>query len=231
MAPFGPFPPGGPAPGIVDWVTVLAGDGPTRDAALAELHSVLVRVARSEVRRRGSSGLGLAGPEVDDLAHQAADDALVAIIGKLGSFRGESRFTTWAYRFVIREVSSKLGRHFWRHPAAAMDDQDWERLPDRLGTDPADQAQQRDLVVALRTAVEEELTERQRFVFTAIVVDGVPLDALAVRLDSNRNALYKTMFDARRKIRAALVAKGYLAHRPAHGSDDVQTPTAAVTRR
>lgn len=85
-------------------------------------------------------------------------------------------------------------------------------------------------MVALRTVVEEELTERQRLVFTAIVVDGVPVDALAVRLDSNRNALYKTMFDARRKIRAALVAKGYLAPDSAHGSGQVQTPTAAVTR-
>jgi RNA polymerase sigma-70 factor (ECF subfamily) len=230
MAPFGSSDRDGPAQGIVDWVTVLAGDGPTRDAALAELHGVLVRVAGSEVRRRSRTGLRLAGPELDDLADQAADDALLAVIGKLGSFRGESQFTTWAYRFVILEVSSKLGRHFWRHPAASIDDPDWERLPDRLGTDPADQAQQRDLVVALRTVVEEELTERQRLVFTAIVVAGVPVDALAVRLDSNRNALYKTMFDARRKIRAALVAKGYLAPDSAHGSGQVQTPTAAVTR-
>ncbi len=224
MAPFGSSERDGPAQGTVDWVTVLAGGGAVRDAALAELHGLLVRVARSEMRRRSGTALRLAGPELDDLAHQAADDALLAIIGKLGSFRGESRFTTWAYRFVILEVSSKLGRHFSRPPAASMDDHDWERLPDRLGTAPADQAQQRDLVVALRTVVEEELTERQRLVFTAIVVDGVPVDALAVRLDSHRNALYKTMFDARRKIRGALVATGYLAPGSAHGSDHVQTP-------
>jgi RNA polymerase sigma-70 factor, ECF subfamily len=86
----------------------------------------------------------------------------------------------------------------------------WDRLPDRFGTSPADHAERQDLVAALRCAVEEELTERQRRVFVAIVVNGVPLDALVVQLGSSRNAIYKTMFDARRKLRAALAAKGYL---------------------
>jgi RNA polymerase sigma-70 factor (ECF subfamily) len=74
------------------------------------------------------------GRELDDLAHQAAADAMLAILAKLGSFRGESRFTTWAYRFVVLEVSSKLGRHYWRrHPAEHLEAEDWDRLPDRLG--------------------------------------------------------------------------------------------------
>ncbi len=212
----------------VDWVAALRGLGPRREAALAELHAILVRIAQAEVGRRGNR-LRLAGPELEDLADQAADDALVAITAKVDTFRGESRFTTWAYAFVIREVSNKLGRHFWRRPTATMDTADWERLPDRFGMGPAVDAQHRDLVHALRLVVEEELTELQRRVFTAIVVDGIPLDALAVRLGSNRNALYKTMFDARRKIRAALVAKGYLdvSH---NGSPGVQAPIQEVKR-
>ena len=87
---------------------------------------------------------------------------------------------------------------------------DGELPPDRFGRGPAENATHRDLVQALRRVVDEELTEHQRRVFTAIVVDGIPLDALAVRLDSNRNAIYKTMFDARGKLRAALAANGYL---------------------
>src|SRR5215469_13122816 len=83
-----------------DWPEALAGTGPRREEALARLHQLLVRIARSEVARRGPR-LRLAGPELDDLAYQAAADALVAITGKLGQFRGESRFTTWAYKFVI----------------------------------------------------------------------------------------------------------------------------------
>ncbi len=205
------FPPGMPDPASAEWIRTLGGVGAERDQALARLHELLLRVARAEIHRRGGQPR-ITGPELDDLAHQAAADALLAITGKLDQFRGESRFTTWAYKFVIFEISSKIGRHFWQHPAApvALDAEDWERLPDRFGMGPADQAQWQSLITALRRAVEDELTERQRRVFVAIVLNGVPLDALVVQLGSSRNAIYKTMFDARRKLRAALAANGYL---------------------
>ena len=134
----------------------------------------------------------------------------MAITAKLGEFRGDSRFMTWAYKFVILEVSTKIGRHFWRHPSVPMDTEDWERLPDRFGLDPARESEWHELVAALRRAVNEVLTQHQRRVFVAIVMAGTPVDALAAELDTNRNAIYKTMFDARRKIRAALAADGYL---------------------
>ena len=186
-------------------LTVPAG----REPALARLHGLLLRVARAELRRRSLPAF-VEGREQDDLAHQAADDALLAITTKLDRFRGESRFTTWACKFVILEVSAKLGRHYRRNPPAPMSGDAWERIPDRFGADPAEYAESRELAAALRRAVTEVLSERQRRVFVAIVVDGIPLDALAVELGSTRNALYKTMFDARRKIRAHLVAHGYL---------------------
>ena len=194
-----------------EWLRALAGTGPQREAALARLHEMLVRIARGEVRRRGPR-LRITGPELDDLAYQAAADALLAITGKLGQFRGESRFTTWAYKFVIFEVSAKIGRHFWRHPAVPLDTEDWDRLPDRFGFDPAQEAEWRDLLAALHRAVDEKLTARQRAVFVAIVLNNVPLDTLVIELASNRNAIYKTLFDARRKLRAALVANGYMGH-------------------
>jgi RNA polymerase sigma-70 factor, ECF subfamily len=194
-----------------EWLQVLAGTGPRREAALARLHEMLVRIARGEVRRRGPR-LRITGPELDDLAYQAAADALLAITGKLGQFRGESRFTTWAYKFVIFEVSAKIGRHFWRHPGVPLGAEDWDRLPDRFGFDPAQEAEWRDLLAALHRAVDEQLTVRQRAVFVAIVLNNVPLDTLVIELASNRNAIYKTLFDARRKLRAALVANGYMGH-------------------
>src|SRR6516162_8272613 len=192
-----------------EWPRALAGTGPRREEALARLHGLLLRIARSEVARRGPR-LQLTGPELDDLAYQAAADALVAITSKLGQFRGESRFTTWAYKFVIFEVSAKIGRHFWRHPGVRLDAEDWERLPDRFGFDPAQQAEWRDLLAALHRSVDQELTARQRRVFVAIVLNNVPLDALVIELACNRNAIYQTLFDARRKLRAALAADGYL---------------------
>lgn len=192
-----------------EWVGALAGAGRRREVALARLHELLVRIARGEAARRGPR-LAITGPELDDLAFQAAADALVAITGKLGQFRGESRFTTWVYKFVIFEVSAKIGRHFWRHPAVRLDAEDWEQLPARFGADPAHQAEWGDLFAALRRAVDTELTSRQREVFVAIVLNDVPLDTLVMHLGSSRNAIYQVLFDARRKLRAALAANGYL---------------------
>ena len=196
-----------------EWIRALNAAGAVRDSALARLHGLLVRAAVRELRRR-EAATWVPGRELDDLAHQAAGDAMVALLGKLGSFRGESRFTTWAYRFVILEVSSKLGRHYWRqHPAEHLESEDWARLPDRLGAGPGEDAEHAELVKAVRQAVDVTLTEHQRFLFVAVVLNEVPLDALVARLGTNRNAIYKVIFDARRKIRAFLVANGYLEER------------------
>jgi RNA polymerase sigma-70 factor (ECF subfamily) len=204
-------------PESAEWLRTLGATGARREAALARLHATLLRIAFGELRRRGGR-LNVSGPELDDLAHQAAADAMLAIVNKLGAFRGESRFTTWAYKFVIFEVSTKIGRHYWRDPPLALGTEDWDRLPDRVGLEPAQQAQGRDLITAVHRAVDAELTERQRRVFVALVLDGVPLDALAVELGATRNAVYKTLFDARRKLRAVLTANGYLDYDTARRS-------------
>jgi RNA polymerase sigma-70 factor (ECF subfamily) len=196
----------------VVWLRRLVGGGRERQAAERELHARLVRIALAEVRRRAAS-TPVTGPELDDVAHQAAGDAMLAILAKLGHFRGESRFITWAYRFVILEVSSKLGRHYWRNPPVALDAGQWERLPDRFGIDPALHAESAGILAEVRRVVDEELTAHQRRLFVAIVVDEIPLDAVAAELGLRRNAIYKVIFDARRKIRRALVANGYLEER------------------
>jgi RNA polymerase sigma-70 factor (ECF subfamily) len=190
-----------------EWLRVLDRGAADHESGLRRLHERLLRIARSELHRRATS---IAGPELDDLAHQAAADAMVPILAKLGSFRGESRFTTWAYRFVILEVSNKLGRHYWRDHTVSLDDEQWGAFPDRLGVDPHELVEARRLVAVVRAAVDEHLTEHQRAVFVDVVLNGVPLDALCARDGTTRNAVYKTVFDARRKIRAALVANGYL---------------------
>jgi RNA polymerase sigma-70 factor, ECF subfamily len=192
------------------WVRRLASEAQAdRQGAERDLHQRLVRIARSEVRRRSAS-TPITGLELDDVAHQAADDAMLAVLAKLAEFRGDSRFTTWAYKFVMLEVSSKLGRHYWRNPTVPLDAEQWDRLPDRLGLDPHEHAEAACLVAEIRRVVGTELTAHQRRIFTAIVVDGIPLNALAVKLELPRNTIYKVIFDARRKIRRALVAGGYL---------------------
>jgi RNA polymerase sigma-70 factor (ECF subfamily) len=197
-------------PESAGWLRRLsAGNGAPRQEAERELHVRLLRIALAEVNRRSAS-TPVTGPELTDVAHQAADDAMLAILAKLAEFRGESRFTTWAYRFVILEVSSKLGRHYWRNPTVALDAGQWERLPDRLGIDPQQHAESVGVLAEVRRVVDSELTAHQRRIFVAVVVDGIPLDALAAKLGLQRNAIYKVIFDARRKIRRALVANGYL---------------------
>lgn len=190
------------------WLASLSATGAVRDEAVARLHALLVRVCRKELSRRADPAVVPAG-ELADLAVQAGGDATVAVLAKLASFRGESRFTTWAYKFAVFEVSSVLGRRHWRVPQQRLDEDQWASLPDRLAAGPAELAEVGSLVLLVRGIVERELTPHQRDVFVALVVHGVPLDALVAQRGTNRNAVYKTMFDARRKIRDALVANGY----------------------
>jgi RNA polymerase sigma-70 factor (ECF subfamily) len=161
-----------------------------------------------ELSRRRGQLRAISGPEFDDLAQQAADDALVNILDKLGEFRGLSRFTVWAYKFVMFEVSAKVSRHAWRRQPPQTEELQWDRLADRMAIRPEDWLEQRAQLDALSRAIAE-LTDRQREVFVAVALNEVPIDVLAMKLGTNRNALYKNLFDARRRLRTALVAAGY----------------------
>jgi RNA polymerase sigma-70 factor, ECF subfamily len=189
------------------WVAALGGDGAERDDAETRLHGALLRVARSELSRRHGQ-LNVSGPELDDLAHQAAADAMVAIMARLDQFRGESRFTTWAYKFVMFEVSGKVARHAWRRHPPSLDASMWERLPDSLAPRPGDRLEQQEQLGALSAAIGG-LSDRQREVFVAIALNDLSIDVLAVKLGSNRNAIYKNLFDARRNLRARMAAAGH----------------------
>jgi RNA polymerase sigma-70 factor (ECF subfamily) len=191
------------------WLDGLRSDGARHDQIARDLHAVLLRAARREINRRRVWLGGATGPELDDLAHQTADDALVAIIDNLDSYRGASRFTTWAYRFVMNLASIKTTRHLWSGRRVEFDDVDWARLPNRLGVSPDRRSEQNAQLAALRDALEGSLSSRQREVFVAVALNDVPIDVVASRLNSNRGAIYKTLFDARTKLRASLAAAGY----------------------
>jgi RNA polymerase sigma-70 factor, ECF subfamily len=190
------------------WVKQLQPGHPRREQTVAKLHEVLLRVARHELARRRAMLGSIGGPEFDDLAQQATDDALVNVLAKLSEFQGLSRFTTWAYKFVVFEVSGKVARHAWRRQPPSRQEFAFERLPDPLGTRPGDRLELQDQLEALRIAIGE-LTERQREVFVAIALNDVPIDVLAVELGTNRNAIYKNLFDARRNLRTRMAAAGY----------------------
>jgi RNA polymerase sigma-70 factor, ECF subfamily len=187
------------------WVEALAGRGPRREDAIERLHALLVRAARFELARRGRRP-GIGGAE--DLAMQAADDALMAILAKLDTFRGESRFTTWAYKFAVLEAASKARGRLWEGREIPLDATGWGKLADPAALPDGD-AQTAELFASLRDAIAGTLTPHQREVFTAIALNDVPIDVLATRRSTTRGALYKTLHDARCKLRAQLAKEGF----------------------
>ncbi|HEY3772775.1 MAG TPA: sigma-70 family RNA polymerase sigma factor [Solirubrobacteraceae bacterium] len=189
------------------WLDALVGDGAAREEAIAGLHALLLRAAHLELTRRGAADR-CDLRELDDLAVQSADDALVAVLAKLDQFRGASRFTTWAYKFAILEAGVKLRRHEWRHRELPLEPEDWSQPRDARPSPPA-LAEQSELLSAIRGAIETELTPHQREVLVAIALGDVPIDVLCERLGTTRGALYKTIHDARRKLRRRLEADGY----------------------
>src|SRR5262249_474173 len=136
-------------------------------------------------------------------------DATTAILAKLGGFRGESRFTTWAYKFAVLEVSARLRRRAWKARQGALDEAGWGRLADPPQAPPPPPHQPTPPHEG-RQPVQTTLTHRQRSVFLAAVAGEIPLDVIAERTGSSRGAVYKMLHDARRKLRASLVATGHL---------------------
>lgn len=190
-----------------DWIVALSVEGPKRHHALRRLHALLLRAARHQVRRMDTL-LDGAGPDVaDELTHQAADEAMVALLAKLHTFQGRSRFTTWAYKFGILQAATAVRSHAWRTRQVVLDD---SSVTVDLGPSVEEYAETADLARAVRRAIDETLTPHQRRIMLALLVDEVPIDVLAERLGTNRNALYKTLHDARVRVRADLTAAGFL---------------------
>ncbi|HWC27763.1 MAG TPA: sigma-70 family RNA polymerase sigma factor [Solirubrobacteraceae bacterium] len=175
---------------------------------MLRLHTLLLRAARFEVARRRHVLPYLRGGDHDDLAQQAADDALVAVLAKLPQFRGDSRFTTWAYKFALYEAAVKLRRRAWQDRELPLQPEAWPAFASRE-LSPAEHAAENELLAALRRAMAERLSEHQREVLVAVTLNGIPIDVLAERLNTTRGALYKTLHDARKKLRATLVADGF----------------------
>jgi RNA polymerase sigma-70 factor, ECF subfamily len=189
------------------WVSDLAIEGRAGEGARRRLHELLLRAARFEINRRRGSHPHLRGGDLDDVAHQAAGDAMVAILGKLDTYRGDSRFTTWAYKFALLEAAVKLRRRAWQGQEVPIEPEHWAVL---AGSDesPAASAEGRELLGTVAAAIETVLSPHQREVLVAIALNGVPIDVLAERLNTTRGALYKTVHDARKKLRVHLAKCG-----------------------
>lgn len=190
------------------WLHSLASTGPERTDAVERLHALLLRAAHFEIARRERSVGGDSG-STEDLAVQAADDALVAVLSKLETYRGESRFTTWAYKFALLEAAVKARSRPWQTREVPLEaDGSAQALSDTRAST-AGEAEASELIHAVGEAIAVALTPHQRSVLVALTLNDVPIDVLAQRRGTTRNALYKTLHDARRKLRAELARDGF----------------------
>ena len=189
------------------WLRSLRAEGREHGDAVGRLHALLLRAARFEVARRRPSLPHVRGDELDEIANEAADDALLGVLRRLDDFRGASRFTTWAYKFALYEAAVKLRKRAWQGREIPLEPEAWEVFASGA-LDPGDHAEQSELLATLQAAIAEVLTPHQRRVLVALALNGVPIDVLAERLGTTRGALYKTLHDARRKLRRHLDAGG-----------------------
>jgi RNA polymerase sigma-70 factor (ECF subfamily) len=194
-----------------EWLARLTYCGPVRDEAVARLHGLMVRAARHQVHRMGAAQ-ALGAARCEEIVLSAADEATVSVLGRLDTFEGRSRFTTWAFKFGILHAGVEVRRAAWSHWEIDLDGAQESAADTRAnGPSPEGYAETRDLADAVTRAISEVLTPHQRRVAVALLVEEVPIDVLADRLGTTRNALYTTLHDARKRLREHLRSSGYLA--------------------
>src|SRR3712207_6764900 len=157
-----------------EWLRCLRGSGREHDEAVARLHGMLLGAARFECARRRPGLPYLRGNDLDDVANQAADDALVSILARLDTFRGASRFTTWAYKFALFEAAVKLRRRAWQGREIPLEPESWG-LFSSAGIEPDESVEHGELIEVLQRAIAEILTPHQRRVLVALALNGVPI--------------------------------------------------------
>jgi RNA polymerase sigma-70 factor (ECF subfamily) len=185
-----------------EWLRSLRAEGATRNEAIERLHALLLRAARFEAARRRKH-MPHVRDELEEIAQEAAGDALISVLARLDDFRGESRFTTWAFKFAVLETAVKLRKRAWQGRELPLEPEAWN-LFSSVTFAPDAAVEQSEMLSALQKAVADVLTPRQRQVLVAVALNGVPIDVMADRLDTTRGALYKTLHDARRKLREQL---------------------------
>jgi RNA polymerase sigma-70 factor (ECF subfamily) len=190
-----------------DWLERLEGVGAEHDEAVARLHALLLRAARFETGRRRATHPHLRG-DLDEIAQEAADDALMSVLSRLDHFRGLSRFTTWAYKFALYEAAVKVRRRAWQGREIPIEDEAWSGFR-ATSQEPGESAEQSELLRTVGEGIEVALTPHQRRVLVALALNEVPIDVLAERLQTTRGALYKTLHDARQKLRRHLAESGH----------------------
>jgi RNA polymerase sigma-70 factor (ECF subfamily) len=198
-----------------EWILALTSTGAQQAEAIEALREYLLRAALYTLSKNLDDLNQLDPGQRVAFAEDCAQDALIAVLTHLGEFRGESRFTTWAYKFGVNVTLTRARRERWKRVSLdpfienvdELDWLQWKETPSFLSSElPALKAE---VITAIEEIIRKELTERQRQVLKLIAFDQVPMDVVVERLGSNRNAVYKLLHDARLKVKRQLRARGY----------------------
>ena len=197
------------------WLHDLNTNGETQDAAITDLRDLLLRATLYFFNRNLGDFVNMTHDKILQCAEDCAQDALIAVLNHLSDFRGDSKFTTWAYKFAINMALITARREAWKGKSLEeLSSLDHKRLFEWIGDKSAgltpDQSDlQEEISAIIREVIERDLTEKQRKVLILMVFNEVPMDEIVQQLDTNRNAIYKLLHDARRKLKSSLQARGF----------------------
>lgn len=198
-----------------EWLHGLKATGDIQEAALADLRELLLRAALYFFSRNLGDFRGVNREEILQRAEDCAQEALIAVMTHLSDFRGDSKFTTWAYKFAINMALMTARREAWRGKSLEeLSSLDHKKLFEWIGDKssglaPDQSALREEISQIIRNVIEQDLTEKQRKVLILMVFNEVPMDKVVKQLNTNRNAIYKMLHDARRKLKSSLQARGF----------------------
>lgn len=191
------------------WLSDLQANGEQKEAALADLRTIIARGLPFALSR----WLSPSSPQFESLTEEVTQETLLRVLDQLHTFEGRSMFTTWVHKIAIRIALTELRRKRWQD--SSLDEMvDNEEIPvsprilEDSGPTPEQTAERADMLVRVRRVIDEELTERQRRALIMLGLQGMPMEEAAKRLNTNRNALYKLLHDARLRLKQRLQTEG-----------------------
>ncbi len=192
-----------------DWLADLRSLGPAREAALADLRSIILAGLPYAL----ANWLSAADPQFDALAEDVTQETLMRALDRLDTFEGRSQFTTWVHKIAVRVALTELRRRRWKDVSLDewLEGEEGEAAPREIpdsAPDPERLAEQADVLARVQRIIMEELTEKQRQAMLTVGVRGVPMEEVARRMGLERNALYKLMHDARLRLKRRLLRDG-----------------------
>lgn len=191
------------------WLTDLSSEGAQKETAIEDLRVIIARGLPFALSR----WLSPSSPQFENLVEEVTQETLLRVLDQMHTFEGRSQFTTWVHKIAIRIALTELRRKRWQDSSLdeIVDDEEKPVSPSILedtAASPEEIAERNDMLERVRRVIDEELTDRQRRALIMLGMQGMPMEETARRLNTNRNALYKLLHDARLRLKQRLKTEG-----------------------